>query len=385
MNLLQRPRRAVKAGIVTAATAALLGVMIAVAQPSHAATCSVLFDDFAYSGPTDSVLSSHGWSVRTGAGGPGVGGSWPQSSISFPTADGQRVMQLTATSDGTPAGTTQSEISQGRRFFEGTYASRVKFADAPASGSDGDHLVETFFTITPSAPAETYGEIDFEYLPNGGWGTNGPTFYHTTWEDTSDRTSSNEERTFDGWHDLVVTVSAGRVKYYVDGALVADHGDRFYPETPMLIDYNLWFIDNGGHSGGVSTWQEQVDWLYFAGNEVVAPAEAVARANGYRAAGTTFTDTVGQGGSCTPPSGQSPVTQPPVTQPPVTQPPVTQPPVTQPPVTQPPAGGTTWAAFSTYTTGQVVAYNGVSYRCRQSHTAYPGWEPPNVPALWEPI
>ncbi|KAB1907021.1 carbohydrate-binding protein, partial [Micromonospora sp. AMSO31t] len=25
---------------------------------------------------------------------------------------------------------------------------------------------------------------------------------------------------------------------------------------------------------------------------------------------------------------------------------------------------------------------GLTYRCRQAHTAIPGWEPPNVPALW---
>jgi chitinase len=32
-----------------------------------------------------------------------------------------------------------------------------------------------------------------------------------------------------------------------------------------------------------------------------------------------------------------------------------------------------------------VTYNGVRYQCRQSHIAYPGWEPPNVLALWLPI
>jgi beta-glucanase (GH16 family) len=78
-------------------------------------------------------------------------------------------------------------------------------------------------------------------------------------------------------------------------------------------------------------------------------------------------------------------TQPPVTQPPVTQPPGTQPPATQPPATQPPSGATTWAAYTTYTIGQIVTYNGVSYSCRLTHTAYPGWEPPNVLALWLPI
>jgi chitinase len=51
----------------------------------------------------------------------------------------------------------------------------------------------------------------------------------------------------------------------------------------------------------------------------------------------------------------------------------------------PPVGGTTWAAYTAYTVGQIVTYNGVRYQCRQTHTAYPGWEPPNVLALWLPI
>lgn len=32
--------------------------------------------------------------------------------------------------------------------------------------------------------------------------------------------------------------------------------------------------------------------------------------------------------------------------------------------------------------GDVVKYQGVQYRCWQSHTSLAGWEPPNVPALW---
>jgi hypothetical protein len=43
---------------------------------------------------------------------------------------------------------------------------------------------------------------------------------------------------------------------------------------------------------------------------------------------------------------------------------------------------TTWQTWTAYTTGQTVTYQGVSYRCLQSHTSLPGWEPPNVPALW---
>ncbi|WP_329107020.1 lytic polysaccharide monooxygenase [Micromonospora sp. NBC_01699] len=54
------------------------------------------------------------------------------------------------------------------------------------------------------------------------------------------------------------------------------------------------------------------------------------------------------------------------------------------PTTPPPAGGT-WAPGTAYQVGSTVTYGGVSYRCRQAHTAIPGWEPPNVPALWQQL
>ncbi|RQX02681.1 carbohydrate-binding protein, partial [Micromonospora inaquosa] len=50
--------------------------------------------------------------------------------------------------------------------------------------------------------------------------------------------------------------------------------------------------------------------------------------------------------------------------------------------TTPPAQGGTWAAGRAYQVGDQVTYGGATYRCRQAHTAIPGWEPPNVPALW---
>ncbi|MEV4393517.1 M4 family metallopeptidase [Nonomuraea sp. NPDC049607] len=47
--------------------------------------------------------------------------------------------------------------------------------------------------------------------------------------------------------------------------------------------------------------------------------------------------------------------------------------------------GTTWQTYTAYTAGQTVTYQGVSYRCLQAHTSLPGWEPPNTPALWQPV
>ncbi|MFJ1760495.1 carbohydrate-binding protein [Amycolatopsis sp. NPDC088138] len=52
------------------------------------------------------------------------------------------------------------------------------------------------------------------------------------------------------------------------------------------------------------------------------------------------------------------------------------------PPTSTPPGGTTWAAGTAYTAGARVTYSGRDYVCLQGHTAQPGWEPPNVPALW---
>jgi chitin-binding protein len=47
-----------------------------------------------------------------------------------------------------------------------------------------------------------------------------------------------------------------------------------------------------------------------------------------------------------------------------------------------PAPGGTWTAGRAYQVGDQVTYGGAAYRCVQAHTALPGWEPPNVPALW---
>jgi len=313
------------AALLTAAAASAVTGLAGVA-PAGAATCNqVLFDDFSYSSSSDSAITANGWTVRTNTGGPGVpGAAWPASNISFPTVDGAKSLQLSSTTDGTGGGTSQAEFLQQRKFFEGTYAARVKFADAPASGTDGDHLVETFFTITPlNAPMDPdYGEIDYEYLPNGGWGETGPIFYQTTWETYQNdpwqavNVHDSERASYAGWHDLVFTVSGGHVKYLVDGVQVADHSGIYYPETPMSVNFNLWFIDTAAHLGGSATYTEQVDYFYHAVGETLTPSQVTSRVAGYRAAGTTHTDTMGTGGgTCPSPSASASTSASPSTSP----------------------------------------------------------------------
>ncbi|MGR6913761.1 carbohydrate-binding protein [[Actinomadura] parvosata] len=48
-------------------------------------------------------------------------------------------------------------------------------------------------------------------------------------------------------------------------------------------------------------------------------------------------------------------------------------------------GDGTWAPNTAYATGDTVTYGGATYRCLQGHTSQTGWEPPNVPALWQRI
>ncbi|MBL7252923.1 carbohydrate-binding protein [Paractinoplanes lichenicola] len=380
--------------IVLGATVASVTVALGVAATSSssaAAACGALFDDFNYSSRTDPALTQRGWSIRTASGGPGVpGAGWRADNVTFPTVDGQKVAQLTATTNGTAAGTSHAEFSQSqRRFLAGTYLARVKFADAPVSGPDGDHVNQTFYTISPlAAPMDpAYSELDFsEYLPNGGWGEAGPINYQTSWYTYvpepwyADNQHSQQARSIAGWHDVQATVGDGHVKYYIDGVLVGDHSGKVYPRQAMSIDFNQWFIDLAGRAAGATAvWQQSVDYVFHAKNQILTPAQATAAISSYRAAGTTHTDTIAIAGDCT-------VTTPPATTPPTTRPatpPTTTPPTTQP--TTPAPSGTAWAPGVAYARGQVVTYQGKRYECRIAHTSLVTWEPPNVAALWLPL
>lgn len=44
-----------------------------------------------------------------------------------------------------------------------------------------------------------------------------------------------------------------------------------------------------------------------------------------------------------------------------------------------------WKSGIAYAVGYKVRYAGKLWRCIQSHTSQTGWEPENVPALWEQI
>jgi len=265
----------------------------------------IFFDDFSYS--RREQLESRGWIVRSGAGWPGVPGArWDPAGVSLSrdSSGSNRVLQLTASTDGTPSNTRHVQVCHQRKYGEGTYAARVRFSDDALSGPDGDEVVETFYTISPlrEPMALEYSEIDFEYLPNGGWGRDGPILFTTTWETfnpepnwKANNVHQSKVRSYVDWHTLVVQVANGEVRYFVDGEPFATHSGDFYPESLMSMNFNVWFTRHGLAAGGeVRQYRQEVDWVLHAARTVLTPSEVAATVSRFRKAGVAFTDTVPQ-------------------------------------------------------------------------------------------
>ena len=263
-----------------------------------------LFDDFSYA--NHAQLKKNGWILRTAPGWPGVpGATWSEKGISLLKHPNQRnntIIRMTSSTDGTAANTTQTQICHQRKYLEGTYAARVRFTDNPVSGPGGDQLVESFYTISPlkAAMDPDYSELDFEYLPNGGWGIDGPTLYATTWETFSPEPNWKKDNVFKttggsqaGWHTLVMQVTDQKVRYFVDGKFFVEHNGNYYPEDTMSINFNLWFIRDGvAKVTGVRKYQEDIDWVFHQAKAALTPGQVEDAVADLRRQSIKFRDTV---------------------------------------------------------------------------------------------
>ena len=284
-----------------------LPVPLAVSQPAVAAKPlqdEVFFDDF--NQRDAAALARDGWIVRDKPGHPGIeGASWGPGTIALiddPEQPGNRLVRLSARTDGTPQGTTHAQLCHARKYLEGTYAARVRFNDTPTAGPDGDVIVETFYIVSPLRFDfdPEYSELDWEYLPNGGWGDTKTRLYGVTWQTVSlhpwkaYNQPHQSFRSVDGWHVLMMQVGAGKTRFYLDGKQLDEHGGRNYPASAMSINFNLWFSPGGllPDTKAQRAYQQDVDWVYHARNRLLSPAEVEAEVVKLRDARTTFKDEV---------------------------------------------------------------------------------------------
>jgi hypothetical protein len=284
--------------------AAVVAALLSACASTPRIDDGLFFDDF--SQPDLAALARDGWIVRERRGHPGLdGAAWGPDSIAL-VADaqrvGNRVLRLSASTDGTPQGTTQAQVCHARKYFEGTYAARVRFSDAPVQGPDGDVVVQTFYTVSPLRFDfdPEYSEFDWEYLPNGGWDDARTRLYGISWQTVriepwlTFNQPHQEFRSMNGWHVLLMQVAGGTTRLFIDGELRAEHGGRNYPVVPMSLNFNQWFSP-GGLLPGVGAprrYEQDVDWAFHARNRVLSPAQVQAAVDGLRAAGTAHIDRV---------------------------------------------------------------------------------------------
>jgi hypothetical protein len=302
-----RPRLSLTAfarAFASLALPAALAGCVAIDAGSAAAPSQVFFDDFSYATPAD--MAAAGWQLRDGTGHPGLpGGRFGAEAISLqddPQQPGNRVLRMTSRTDGTGPGTVQAQLCHQRKYLQGTYAARIRFSDAPRSGTDGDPVIESFYAVAPLAHAfdPDFSELDWEYLPNGGWGSDKTRLYGVAWQTVQidpweAHNSAHEEfGSFDGWHTLLMQVTRSAVHEFVDGREVAVHEGRNVPVSPMTLSFNLWFAVGGSlPAGGASrVYDEDIDWVYHAKDQVLTPADVDAQVRALRAGRVPRRDTV---------------------------------------------------------------------------------------------
>jgi hypothetical protein len=162
--------------------------------------------------------------------------------------------------------------------------------------------VQTFYAVSPLRFDfdPEYSELDWEYLPNGGWGDPTPRLYGVTWQTVSLnpwKAYNQPHQRFGeigGWHLLTMQVGAGKTRFYLDGVQLDEHGGRNTPAVPMSLNFNLWYSPGGllPDTTARRVWQQDVDWVFHARNRLLSPAQVAAEVRVLRDAGTGHADSV---------------------------------------------------------------------------------------------
>ncbi|WP_457353857.1 glycoside hydrolase family 16 protein [Roseateles sp. P5_D6] len=268
-------------------------LLLVAAAPAFAA--GEFFDDFSQT--SLDALRQSGWVLREGTGHPGLPGArFATTQLSL---DGG-LLKLKMSTDGTPANTSLAQLCAARKFLVGTTTARVRFRDTAGSR---DPIVQSFFLAGPLKHDydPDFSEVDFEYLPHGGWGEPETRLYGVSWHTVridpweSFNQASIVQGSFDGWQLLTVQVEATRTRHYVNGKLMGEHTGRNVPSKPMAISFNHW-ISDGATAGAPRDYEFEVDWVLHEAGKTLSSTAMQARAAQLRKEGVTRRDTVPDAG-----------------------------------------------------------------------------------------
>jgi hypothetical protein len=269
-----------------------LTLLAAVAAPAFAN--GEFFDDFSQA--DIAALRASGWVLREGGGHPGLPGT-RFAPGQFSVAGGQ--LKLRLDTDGTVAGTVQPQLCAARKFLWGTTTARVRLRDTAAK----DTIVQAFYLAGPLKHDfdPDFSEVDFEYLPHGGWGAPGTRLYGVSWQTVRVdpflpfNSAGQHKGSHDGWQILTVQVEAGRVRHYANDKLLNEAAGRNVPVKPMAISFSHW-LSGGATPGAPRSHEFEVDWVLHAQGQTVTPAAMQARAADLQRQGVARRDTVPESG-----------------------------------------------------------------------------------------
>jgi hypothetical protein len=235
--------------------------------------------------------------LRDGSGHPGLAGSrFSPGQLSLEGG----LLKLKLSTDGTPAHTVLAQLCAPRKFLIGTTTARVRLRDTPGSR---DPIIQSFFLAGPLKHDydPDFSEVDFEYLPHGGWGEPGTRLYGVSWQTVriepwqSFNQASIVPGSHDGWQLLTVQVEATRTRHFVNGRLMGEHTGRNVPAKPMAISFNHW-ISAGAVPGAPREYAFEVDWVLHQAGQTLSPDAMQARAAQLRQQGLARQDTVPDAG-----------------------------------------------------------------------------------------
>lgn len=270
-----------------------LALLTLAALPALAAG-GEFFDDFSQA--DIAALRAGGWVLRDGSGHPGLPGTrFAPGQLGV----GGGLLRLRLDTDGTPAGTLQPQLCAARKFLWGTTTARVRLRDTAAK----DTVVQAFYLAGPLKHDfdPEFSEVDFEYLPHGGWGAPDTRLYGVAWQTVrvepwlSFNSAGQLKGSHDGWQVLTVQVEAGRVRHYANERLLNEAGGRNVPVQPMAISFSHW-LSGGATPGAARAHEFEVDWVLHAAGQTLSPAAMQARAAELQRQGVPRLDTVPDAG-----------------------------------------------------------------------------------------